>query len=86
MRDRRRPCLNRGNRTDVQALDGNHRAAPIARLFTPSDLDLDDLAEAIRLLLGDDGARRSGAPNHTDGNLLSSSVRGSHVVEATETR
>jgi hypothetical protein len=84
MRDRRQPRSNRRHRTNVHALDGIYRAAPIARIFTPSELDLDDLAEAIRLLLGDNAARRSEAPDQPDSNLLSSPGRGSHVLEATE--
>ena len=84
MRDRRQARSNRRHGTDAQAVDGVYRAAPIARLFSPSDLDLDELAEAIRLLLGDDGVRRSEGPNQPDGNLLSLPGRGSHVVEETE--
>jgi hypothetical protein len=86
MRHRRQPHSNRGHRADFQALDGIYGAAPITRLFTPSDLDLDDLAEAIRLLLGDDYARRSEAPDQSGSDLPSLPGRGSHVVEATETR
>ena len=86
MRDRRQPRSNRRHGTDAQAVDCVYRAAPIARLFTPADLDLDDLAEAIRLLLGDDLARRREAPDQSGSDLLSLPGRGSHVVEETETR
>lgn len=65
------------------------RAAPtevsITRLFTPSDLDVNDLAEAIRKLLqgGTDAWHGTARPA---GDLLSARPRVTHVVEATETQ
>jgi hypothetical protein len=46
------PPLNAGPRCDVPSLRSPVPAAPVTRLFTPAQLDLDDLAEAIRSLLG----------------------------------
>lgn len=83
MRDHRQPQSNQVHLSDV-ALLGAVRAAPVARLFAPSDLDLDDMAEALRLLLGPDHAPRIDAPDRPDSTLLSFPRRGTHVVEATE--
>jgi hypothetical protein len=76
MRERRRnnprlPC-------DVQSLPAP--AEHVARLFSPSELDLDDLAEAIRSLLGPSSV----SPGHPDPDLLPVPRRVTHVVEATE--
>jgi hypothetical protein len=57
--------------------DGSHGIL-ISRAFAPSDLDIDDLATALRLLLaGDDPVPRQ----CTDLNLLSSPNGVTHVVE-----
>jgi hypothetical protein len=63
-----------------------HPAAPVARIFSPSDLDLDDLAEAIRQLLGPDISAREDALHQPNGDLLSLARRGTHVVGENETR
>jgi hypothetical protein len=52
-------------------------AEEVARQFTPEQIDLDDLAQAVRALLGE------GNTPHTD--LLLSGHRGSHVVGANDT-
>jgi hypothetical protein len=57
-------------------------APPVARQFAPADLDVDDLAEAIRLLLGSDHTPQSAVPDEAISNLLSFPKRGSHGVEA----
>ena len=49
----------------------------VVREFTPEQIDLDDLALAVRVLLGD---RSAGAAPHLD--LLSPRHRASHVVGA----
>ena len=51
------------------------------RLFAPEQLDLDDLAEAIRMLLEDEPGE--GANHKANPGLLSPATRVSHVVEAT---
>jgi len=61
------------------------RPAPVARLFAPSELDLDDLAEAIRSLLGPAIPPQIGPSSRPQPELLSLPRRGSHVVEANET-
>ena len=85
MRDRRQPRANQWHPRDAQALPRAVSSAPVARLFTPADLDLDALAEALRLLLGPDHTPRKDRPNRPDSDLLSFPRRVTHVVEATET-
>ena len=55
-------------------------AAAVARIFSPSDLDLDDLAEAIRQLLRPDIGAPKEAPHQTNDNLLSFPDRATDVV------
>jgi hypothetical protein len=55
------------------------------RLFRPSEVDLDALAEAIRSLLGPTNVPQIDAPSRPNPNLRSSRRRGSHVLEAPET-
>ncbi len=74
MRDRRQPRSNLEPCSD-------ELAAPMARLFAPSELDLDDLAEAIRSLLEPTSQPQTKRPNR---DLLSFPHRGTHVVEANE--
>lgn len=57
----------------------------LTRIFSPSEVDLDDLAEAIRSLLGPTNVPQIGAPNRPNPDLPSLPRRGTHVVEATET-
>jgi hypothetical protein len=52
------------------------------RFFTPAELDLDDLAEAIRSLLGPISPPQIGPPSRRKPDLLSFPRRGTHVVEA----
>lgn len=60
-------------------------AAPaVAQLFSPSELDLDDLAEAIRSLLGPSSPPQIGPPSGPDSDLLPVPPRVTHVVEATK--
>lgn len=80
MRDRPQPRPNSKPHNDLQV-----RAIPMARFFTPTDLDLDDLAEAIRLLLGPDQVPPIDGPDRPDSHLLSVPRRVSHVLEATGT-
>lgn len=65
----------------VQPFSEPDRAASVARLFAPSDLDLDDLAEAIRSLLRPGPEPQDDAADEPDRNLLSFAHRGTHVVE-----
>ena len=58
---------------------------PVRRLFVPTALDLDDLAEALRSLLGFTSPPQIGPPSRPNPDLLSLPGRGTHVVEATET-
>jgi hypothetical protein len=59
--------------------------SPVARIFTPAELDLDGLAEAIRLLLRSSPPGPQGDPsNQPDRNLLSSPCRGTHEVGENE--
>lgn len=53
---------------------------PVARVFSPSDLDLEDLAEAIRQLLGPAIGVPEEAPNQPDPDLLLSARGATHVV------
>ena len=84
MRGRHEPRPNQEQLGDVP-VPGAVRAAPVARLFAPTDLDLDNLAEAIRLLLGPDHAPPIDGPDRPDSHLLSVPRRVSHVLEATGT-
>lgn len=68
----------------MQSLPESDRAAPVARLFSPSELNLDDLAEAIRSLLGPGSGLPIASPGHTDRDLLPVPPRVTHVVEATQ--
>ena len=83
MRNRRQPQSNPKPRSDVQSLPESDRAAVVARLFSPSELDLDDLAEAIRLLLGTESVPQITSPGRPDPDLLPVPPRVTHVVEAT---
>ena len=82
MRNRRQPPSNPKPRSDVQSLRESNRAAPVARLFSPSELDLDGLAEAIRSLLGPNSVPRTAAPGRKDPDLLPVPPGVTHVVEA----
>jgi len=84
MRNRRQPRSNSKPRSDVQSFLESHRAAVVARLFLPSELDLDGLAEAIRSLLGPNSIARPAAPGRKDPDLLPVPPRVTHVVEATQ--
>ena len=56
----------------------------VTRLFSPDVIDLDDLAESVRMLLGRRGESRSDSRGPSNGDLLSSATRVSHVLEANE--
>jgi len=56
-----------------------------ARDFQPSQLDLGDLAEAIRYLLTIESGQQDVASDGPQSNLLSPAPRGTHVVEANGT-
>jgi len=90
MRVRRQLQSNQNGQRDAESFPEHHGAAPVARIFNPSDLDLDDLAEAIRSLLGSGSIPQTtsqptspGGPNPA---LLSFPRRVTHVVETTETQ
>jgi hypothetical protein len=70
---------------DEQIHPGARSAVPVTRSFAPSDLDIDDLAEAIGLLLVPDQEPLNTSQNQPDCNLLSFPKRGSHVVKRTRT-
>lgn len=86
MRNRRRY-----QRSNIEALNDApaplepEGGTPVARIFKPDDLHLDDLAEAIRSLLSSvtpPQISENGSPNP---DLLSFHRRGTHVVEERET-
>jgi hypothetical protein len=77
MRDR--PSLPRI--TDAQTA---RPATPISRRFTPTELNQDDLAEAIRSLLEPVSTPQIGGPSRPHSDLLSLPRGVSHVVEANE--
>ncbi len=79
MRDRlfatsKRP---RPTRLSVPRPSGHSIAPGITRQYEPRQIDLDDLAQAIRGLLGDGSTANPPQPD-----LLSGRHRGSHVVGA----
>ena len=55
----------------------------VVRLFRPDEINLDDLAEAIRYLLGDGTAAQIVSPSAPNTHLLFFPDRGTDVVEAT---
>jgi len=77
MRDRRRPRLNskQDNTLDAVSASG-HCPVQVERIFRPDEVDLDDLAEAIRPLLA-----HGGTPSRRV-DLLSGPTRVTYVVEA----
>ena len=78
MRDRPR------HRSDLQiAVPSSGMTDRLERIFQPERLDVDDLAEAIRSLLGNHTAREDSSVHRPDRHLLSTLERGTHVVEAT---
>jgi len=83
MRNRRQPRSNPELCSVVQSLPKSDRAAPVARLFSPSELNLDDLAEAIRSLLVPGSGLPIASPGRPDPDLLPVPPRVTHVVEAT---
>lgn len=85
MRDRHQPRSNRRDHQDPQPTEALHPAPPLARQFSPSALDIDDLAEAIRLLLEPGQEAQSAASEPLDSDLLSAPDRSIHVVEAADT-
>jgi hypothetical protein len=82
MRNRRQLRSNPKRRSDVKSLPEANCAAPVARLFSPSELDLDDLAEAIRSLLGPGSGLPIASPGRPDPDLLPVPPGVTHVVEA----
>lgn len=61
------------------------RPVGLARTFLPANLDIDDLAHALRCLLSDDPAPRRPAPDAHRIDLPSRRVRGTYVSEARNT-
>jgi len=87
MRDRRQPRSNSNQPRDLPGppAPGCGTVQPhVVRLFTPDEIDLDDLAEAIRELLGPDSTPQIGTTSQSDLHLLSFPHRGTHEVEAEE--
>ena len=84
MRDRSRASSRHprstGLRAPHSALDGV--VPEVARQFAPEQIDLDQLAEAIRSLLGEPNEPRPQAPAAPNPDLLLVRRRGSHVVRA----
>ena len=81
MRDRQKPRTNSKPHIDRRALPEQDRTAPVVRIFSPSELDLDDLAEAIRSLLEESaGQPQVGPSSRPNPDLLSFPRRVSHVV------
>jgi hypothetical protein len=70
---------HQSHRRDLQPCPGSDSTATVTRLFMPAELNVDDLAEAIRILLERDGHY---APRRPDPDLLSVAPRVSHVLEA----
>jgi hypothetical protein len=86
MRDRRQARPNSNSQNNVQAPTVfSCGAGQVERLFRPEELDVDDLAEAIRSLLGPNSPPEIGSPSRPDPDLLSLPPRGTHVVEAAGT-
>jgi hypothetical protein len=85
MRVRRQLQSNQNGQRDAESFPEHHGAAPVARLFNPSELDLNDLAEAIRSLLGSGGIPQTNSPGGPNRALLLFPRRVTHVLEATET-
>ena len=69
------------NRRQSQAV---YPTTAVAWTFTPLDLDIDDLAEAIRQLLEPDTGASNEAPHQPIDDLLSFPHRGTHVVGENE--
>lgn len=65
--------------------DTIERPVGLARTFLPANLDIDDLALALRCLLSDDQAPRRPAPDVDRIDLPSRRVRGTYVSEARST-
>jgi hypothetical protein len=72
------------NRTSELEIAQRSNTDGLTRLFAPAELDLDDLAEAIRSLLGPISPSEIGTSSRPNPDLLSFPDRVSHVVEATE--
>jgi hypothetical protein len=86
MRDRHQPRPNSRPHNDLQVLAAFGRGAvQVERSFRPEDMDLDDLAEAIRSLLGPSSVPQIASPSRPNPDLLSVPRRGTHVLEATGT-
>lgn len=71
------------SRPEILPQDFIPLAAPITRIFTPDEVDVDDLAEAIRRLLEGSTEQERMVENPPLFDLRSQPSRGSHVVEAT---
>jgi hypothetical protein len=82
----RRPKSALNSRTRPLSEHRENGAAPLGleRIFTAGELDVDDLAEAIRLLLESDIAPATRVASFPDADLLSSSPRGTHVMEGSQ--
>jgi hypothetical protein len=68
------------NRWQFGPFDDALVPASVVRQFAPAGLDIDDLAEAIRLLLGPEDPRQSEVPHEAISALLSLPKRGTHVL------
>jgi hypothetical protein len=82
MREGRQPRSNSELRSGLQPASDPNRAAPLERIFVPSELDLDAFAAAIRSLLIPPGQPAIDQSSRPDRDLLSLPHRGTHVVEA----
>lgn len=85
MRARRQPRSPQNRSQYAESFPPPQIVVPVARIFDPSALNLDDLAEAIRSLLGSSSVPETASPGRPNPDLLSFPRRATHVVEATET-
>lgn len=87
MRDRRKiqasAIRDDDNRSGAASPLGN-TAAPLGRVFLPDLLDLDAVAEAVRLLLAPGASESRSSQDRPETDLLSSPPGGTYVVEANE--
>lgn len=85
MRARRQPPSAQKGQGDIQSFREPKLPALVTRIFNPAELDLDDLAEAIRSLIGSSSVPQINSSGGTESSLLSFPRRATHVLEANET-
>jgi hypothetical protein len=85
MRYRRQSRSKSKQSNAVPALGALKPGPPMVRFFTPSELDLDSLAQTVRLLLSCENPPQLDPPHQSPAHLLPVPPRVTHVVEATQT-